>query len=56
MGNIITFNNSGQIIMPSILKESKYWNKGIYFNYLTGQVETCQDIISELCFYNIEID
>lgn len=56
MGNIITFHNSGQIIMPSILKVSKYWNKGIYFNYLTGQFETCQDIISELCFYDIEIN
>ena len=56
MGNIISFNNSGQIVIPSILKENKYWSKGIYFNYLTGQFETCQDIISELCFYNIEIN
>ena len=56
MGNIIPFNNSGQIVIPSLLKENKYWSKGIYFNYLTGQFETCQDIISELCFYNIEIN
>lgn len=56
MGNIILFDNFGKIVIPLLLKESKYWNKGLEYNYLTGQFETCQDIISELCFYNIEIN
>ena len=56
MGNIITFDNFGKITIPPIKKPSKYWSKGIYFNYLTGQFETCQDVISELCFYDIEIN
>lgn len=56
VGNIIQFDNFGKIIIPPIIKRSKYWSKGIYFNYLTGQFETCQDVISELCFYDIEIN
>ena len=55
-GNVVGLDNLGKIIIPSVAKNSKYWNNGIYYNYLTGQFEDNLNDMSELCFYNIEIN
>ena len=56
-GNQVHLDGNGQIIMPLRLKESKYWNEGIFYNYLTGEGETQsrRDIIRAFSFYDLEL-
>ena len=56
-GNQVHLDGNGQIIMPLRLKESKYWNEGIFYNYLTGEEETQsrRDIIRAFSFYDLEL-
>ena len=56
-GNQVHLDGNGQIIMPLRLKESKYWNEGIFYNYLTGEEETQShgDIIRAFSFYDLEL-
>lgn len=56
-GNQVHLDNNGRIIMPPILKGSKYWNKGIFYNYLTGEEEILNygDVVRAFSFYDLEV-
>lgn len=56
-GNIVNFDQGGQVQMPFLYKLNPYWNKGIFYNYLVGEEESQRDrnFIRNFTFYDIAI-
>lgn len=57
-GNQVHLDINGRILMPAKLKDSKYWNKGIFYNYLIGEEENQSDrgSIRMYSFFDLEVN